>query len=72
MKLRRINALRYCDDETGTYYVFLSETTQEQAEEQVEIHLCCYLNNGYSPSDWFGTERTLPRLRRLKPPPPEP
>ena len=64
MKLRKINARRYVDDETGTYYRFLSDTTPEKARDQIERHLRVFLNNGGMPDDWHGSDRTLPRLAR--------
>jgi len=64
MKLRRINAQRYVDDETGTYFEFGSDMTDGGALQQVLKHQRIFLNK-YPSEEWFGTDRFLPPLGNL-------
>jgi hypothetical protein len=70
MKLRRINAQRYVDEETGTYFDFESDTTPEKADEQVRIHQRIFLSK-YPAEDWFGTNRRLPHVGKMRRHPPK-
>jgi hypothetical protein len=68
MKLRKINARRYADDETGTYFDFAQDMTPEQAQEQVEMHQRIFLSK-YPAEEWFGTDRILPPIGKRPPRP---
>ena len=68
MKLRKIDPRRYVDDETGTYFDFLSDTTAEEALEQVLTSQRIFLEK-YPSEEWFGTMRTLPRVGKPRVPP---
>lgn len=63
MKLRRINARRFCDDETGTYYEFGSDMTESKAIEQIEIHLRIFRSK-YPDLEWYGKDHALPTLSK--------
>ena len=65
MKLRRITARRYVDDDTGTHFEFLSDMTPEQAVEQVQMRLETMKH--IEPDEYQGTLMTLSRLGRIPP-----
>lgn len=67
MKLRRINALRYCDDETGTYFDLWEEVSLEEAAQMIVLDRQCYLAQ-YPAEGYFGTNRTVLRLGKRKRP----
>lgn len=71
MKLRRINALRWVDEETGTYFQFFSEHTEKQAIEQAEIHLRWQVSV-HGAEAVHGTDIVCPRMGKPSPPPEPP
>ena len=68
MKLRRINARRYVDIDTGTYFYFASDTTEAEALEQAPMRLRQMLIN-VPESEVFGTDIFVPRMAKMKRPP---
>jgi hypothetical protein len=73
MKLRRIDAQRFCDDETGTYFDFSAypEVSFEKAQQMIQMDMDCFLSQ-YPSSDYFGTQRFVLDIGQVKPPQPPP
>lgn len=66
MKLRRISALRYCDDDTGTYFDFWDEVSDEQALKMIELHQRCQLTRCPT-EEYFGTNQGVGNLGKRRP-----
>lgn len=67
MKLRKINESRYCDEETGTYFRFLFDVSDDKAERMIRTDMECFLSQ-YPAEDYFGGDRLILDLGPVNPP----
>ncbi len=65
MKLHRITAQRYVDTETGTYFDFLSDTTEAEALQQAQMRLKQMLKKA-TLDDLLGTVVPCPRMGKIQ------
>ena len=62
MQIRKITELRYCDDDTGTYFEFFqSPSNPADAVDQIQRHMKSLLSR-FPPEEVYGAEYTVVRL----------